>query len=71
MIAHRLSRLARIALILVWAVLGLFVLADLSEGARGDKSLMSAIPYDLAFGLGFTLLVVVLDIVNRRDHGLT
>jgi hypothetical protein len=32
---------------------------------------MSAIPYDLAFGLGFTLLVVVLDIVNRRDHGLT
>jgi hypothetical protein len=61
----RLSKPARIALIVLWVVVALFVLADLSEDSRGDPYLTRAIPWDLVAGSVLSVLVLAIDAMVR------
>ena len=61
----RLTKGARIALLVLWGLLGLFVLADLSESARGDSYLTRAIPWDLLVGAILTLIILAIDRLVR------
>lgn len=59
------SRVAWIALIVLDGVLGLFVLADLSESARGDNYFSGFILGDLAVMAGGSACIVALDFSIR------
>ena len=59
---------ARIALLAVWAVIALMVLADISESARGDSYLTRAIPWDLLAGAILSVLILGLDSIVRASR---
>jgi hypothetical protein len=52
-------------LIVVWAMIALFVLSDLSENARGDSYLTRAIPWDFLAGAILSLLILAIDRLIR------
>ena len=60
------TRIAWIALIVLDGVLGLFVLADLSESARGDNYFSGFIIGDLGVMAGGSACIVALDIAIRH-----
>jgi hypothetical protein len=61
-----LSRAAKIALLVVNGLLGLFVLADLSESSRGDDYFLGFILGDLAVMAGASACIVAVDLGLRR-----
>jgi len=58
------------ALLAVWGLIGVWVLADLGEDVRGDSYLLRAIPWDFAVGAGLTLLIVAVDLAARAIRNL-
>jgi hypothetical protein len=61
----RVAKATKIALVFLWVVLGLFVLADLSESARGDNFLLQAIPWDFAAGVFLSAVILAIDAAAR------
>jgi hypothetical protein len=55
------TRVARVALLVLWLLIALLVLADLGEAARGDSYLVRSIPWDLLAGASLSLAILVID----------
>jgi hypothetical protein len=64
-----LEKPSRIALIVVWSVVGLFVLSNLSEDARGDSFFVGFIRGDLILGAVLTAGVIAVNLVLKAAKG--
>jgi hypothetical protein len=60
------SRVAKVVLFVVNGILGLFVLANLSESARGDDYFVGFIAGDLMIMASASACIVALDFAFRR-----
>jgi len=65
------AKATKIALVALWAVIALFVLADLSEDVRGDPYLMQAIPWDLVGGVILSAVILAVDVAARFARRFT
>jgi hypothetical protein len=64
-----LEKPSRIALIVVWSVVGLFVLSNLGEDARGDSFFVGLIRGDLILGAVLTAGVICVNLVLKAAKG--
>ena len=59
------SRWAKVALLVLWGLILLFVLSDISEDVRGDPYLVQAVPWDFIFGGVLSAAIITIDFALR------
>jgi hypothetical protein len=61
----RLAKPTKIVLVVVWVVVGLFILGDLGEISRGDSSFKASIPWNLLGGLTLSAASLAVQAIVR------
>jgi hypothetical protein len=59
------TKVALIALVVVWVIMALFVLANVSEDVRGDSYFLPFVHSDFVVGAKLTAVILGVDVLAR------